>query len=65
VLYYQDKLGGTTFHQMVVCGDAGNDAISELAERIGMPAVSLEPRNVDDIYKPALGAVHLSWASLT
>jgi type IV pilus assembly protein PilM len=65
VLYYQDKLGGTTFHQMVVCGNAaGDDAISELAGRIGMPAVSLEPRSVDDIYKPALGAVHLSWANL-
>ena len=24
----------------------------------------LEPRSVDDIYKPALGAVHLSWANL-
>jgi hypothetical protein len=65
VLYYQDKLGGTAFSQMIVCGhEISGDVVSELAERIGIPAISLEPRNVDDIYKPALGAVHLSWANL-
>jgi len=63
VLYYQDKLGGTAFNQMVVCGINHPDS-SELVEKMGIPAYALEPRNVDDTYKPALGAVHLSWASL-
>jgi hypothetical protein len=66
VLYYQDKLGGTMFGGMIVCGyeQEARGAIDELQERIGIPARPLEPRNVDDIYKPALGAVHLSWANL-
>jgi hypothetical protein len=38
--------------------------MEELQERTGIPAQQFEPRNVDDIYKPALGAVHLSWANL-
>jgi len=58
VLYYQDKLGGSSFARMVVCGDHAD--IAELSERIGILSVPLEPRNVDDVYKPALGAVHLS-----
>ena len=67
VLYYQDKLGGTTFSQLIVCAyNAGSAriAVAELAEKIGIPTHPLEPRNVDDIFKPALGAVHLSWANL-
>ncbi len=66
VLYYQDKLSGSTIRQMTVCTyDLEIRAqISELQEKLGIPALSLEPKNVDDIYKPALGAVHLSWANL-
>jgi hypothetical protein len=66
VLYYQDKLGGTTFKGMIVCSyeSDGRSAINELQERLGIPTAQFEPRNVDDIYKPALGAVHLSWANL-
>ena len=66
VLYYQDKLGGTAFRQMIVCSyqPDSKDAVAELQERIGIPAQALEPRHVEDIYKPALGAVHLSWANL-
>jgi hypothetical protein len=66
VLYYQDKLGGTTFGGMIVCGyeHEGKAAMEELQERLGIPARPLEPRNQDDIFKPALGAVHLSWATL-
>jgi hypothetical protein len=65
ILYYQDKLGGSTFPQMVVCGHDGvpSGAVQELSERVGIPVVPLQPRNVEDIYKPALGAVHLSWAN--
>jgi len=66
VLYYQDKLGGTAFKQMIVCGynEVMRSAIAELQEKMGMPALALQPKRVDDIYKPALGAVHLSWANL-
>jgi hypothetical protein len=35
----------------------------ELQQKTGIPFVQLEPRNVEDLYKPALGAVHLSWAN--
>jgi len=65
LLYYQDKLGGSTLKQMVVCSDGiSHLAINDLQERIGLTAVQFEPRNIDDVYKPALGAVHLSWANL-
>ncbi len=66
ILYYQDKLGGTSLKGIIVCSDTydGRAAIEELQERTGIPAQQFEPRNVDDIYKPALGAVHLSWANL-
>ncbi len=65
ILYYQDKLGGSAFQQMVFCGHDGvpAEAVQELSERVGIPAVPLQPRNIEDIYKPALGAVHLSWAN--
>ena len=65
MLYYQDKLGGTAFQQMIVCAYEGVPArsLQELSERLGIPAVPLQPRNIEDIYKPALGAVHLSWAN--
>ena len=66
VLYYQDKLGGTAIGRMTVCGDDNvtPNAIADLADRIGIRAFSLDPADVDDIYKPALGAVHLSWPNL-
>jgi type IV pilus assembly protein PilM len=66
VLYYQDKLSGSTIKQMTVCtyDVEMRTQISELQEKLGIPALSLEPRNVDDIFKPVLGAVHLSWANL-
>jgi len=66
VLYYQDKLGGTVFKQIVVCGynEATRGSITELQDRLGIPAYPLQPRDLDDIYKPALGAVHVSWANL-
>jgi hypothetical protein len=62
VLYYQDKLGGSAFRQMVVCGAEAQtrSAGQELQHKMGIPFVQLEPRNVEDLYKPALGAVHLS-----
>ena len=65
VLYYQDKLGGTALRQMIVCGSEAQmrSPGQELQHKTGIPFVQLEPRNIEDLYKPALGAVHLSWAN--
>jgi type IV pilus assembly protein PilM len=62
VLYYQDKLGGIALKQLIVSTyDADAHAeIADIQKRIGVPVVPLEPRSVDDIYKPVLGAVHFS-----
>ena len=62
VLYYQDKLGGNQFQQLFVCeydSDSGS-SVSELEEKLGLRAQRLGPKNIDDILKPALGAVHLA-----
>jgi hypothetical protein len=67
VLYYQDKLGGKAIERMVFCGyDEDTMApLGELQQKLGVPAHRLGPRNIEDIFKPALGAVHFSWASST
>jgi len=60
VLYYQDKLGGTTLDRMYVCGH--NDmrlALAEVQEKLGLMPQRIEPQSVEDIFKPALGAIHL------
>lgn len=66
VMYYQDKLGGKALEQLTVCGyDTGiPSSIEELQEKLGLPALRLDPKNVDDIFKPVLGSVHVSWQSL-
>ncbi len=66
ILYYQDKLGGSAFREIVVCGfGSGTPSIvADLQDKTGIPSRQLEPRKVDDIYKPTLGAVHFSWANL-
>jgi type IV pilus assembly protein PilM len=66
MMYYQDKLGGTTLAATLVCGydrDPQSE-IAELQDKLGVPVKRLEPRTIDDIYKPALGAVDLIWANL-
>ena len=60
VLYYQDKLGGTSLDRMYVCGH--NDmrsALAEVQEKLGLTPQRIEPQSVEDIFKPALGAIHL------
>jgi hypothetical protein len=60
VLYYQDKLGGTALDRMYVCGH--NDlrpALAEVQEKLGLTAQRIEPQSVEDVFKPALGAIHL------
>lgn len=66
ILYYQDKLGGKAMAQIMVCGYDSDlrSAVAELQDKLGIPAQRLEPKNVDDVFKPALGAVNLSWVSL-
>jgi type IV pilus assembly protein PilM len=66
VMYYQDKLGGTGLSHLFVCGydQAVRVATSELEEKLGLTAQRIEPMSVDDIFKPALGSVHLAWQHL-
>lgn len=66
LMYYQDKLNGSTLASTLVCGydrDPGAE-ILELQDKLGVPVKRLEPKSIDDIYKPALGAVDLIWANL-
>ena len=66
MMYYQDKLGGTTLSSATVCGydaDLHRD-MEELEDRLDVPVRGMEPRNTEDIYKPALGAVGFVWANL-
>ncbi len=64
VLYYQDKLGGEAFSQMTVCAPdpAIRSSLVDLQERLNLRARRLEPTAIDDVFKPALGAVELSAA---
>jgi hypothetical protein len=65
VLYYQDKLGGTAFDRMYVC--AHNDvrpALAEVQEKLGLTSQRIEPQSVEDVFKPALGAIHLKAESV-
>jgi hypothetical protein len=66
MMYYQDKLGGTTLASAIVCGYEKDpqSEIAELQEKLGVPVRRMEPKSIDDIYKPALGAVDLIWANL-
>jgi type IV pilus assembly protein PilM len=61
ILYHQDKLNGKAIEHLCVCGH-GLDLrteIEEVQEKLGLVAHRLEPRAIDDIFKPALGAIHL------
>ena len=66
MMYYQDKLGGKHLSSATVCG-YDRDLLSEMEEledRLAVPVRGMEPRSVEDIYKPALGAVGFVWANL-
>ena len=66
IMYYQDKLGGKALDQIVVCGYDSDlrVQVEEIRQKLGITAQRLEPKSVDDIYKPALGAVHLKAESV-
>ena len=61
VMYYQDKLGGKTIEQLAVCGYTEDlqSQLAELQEKLGLSPQRLDPKSVDDIFKPALGAMRL------
>ena len=64
VMYYQDKMNGAALSSAWVCGLAGDEAAqsAELQEKLGVTVRRMEPRNIDDAYKPALGALDFAWA---
>lgn len=66
ILYYQDKLGGKSIEQLYVCGYESDvrSPLDEIQDKLGLAAQHIEPKSVDDMFKPALGSVHLSWQSL-
>jgi hypothetical protein len=61
VLYYQDKLGGKALNRMYVCGyDADlRPSLQDVEERLGLTPVTIGPADVEDIFKPTLGAMRL------
>jgi len=65
MMYYQDKLGGRSLANATVCGydRAIHREMDELEEKLGVPVRSMGPDTVEDIFKPALGAVGFVWAN--
>ena len=64
-MYYQDKLGGSGLQHLFVCGyDSDLPLLNEVQEKLGLSPQRIEPVSVDDIFKPALGSVHLAWQNL-
>jgi hypothetical protein len=61
IMYYQDKLGGQSLDRLVVCGYDSDlrESLELIRIKLGLTAQRMEPKSIDDIYKPALGAVHL------
>jgi type IV pilus assembly protein PilM len=66
VMYYQDKLGGSGLQHLFVCGYDSDvqPSLNEVQEKLGLSPQRIEPVGVDDIFKPALGSVHLAWQNL-
>jgi hypothetical protein len=61
VMYYQDKLSGKALEHLVVCNyDSDLRApLEEIHAKLGLAAERIEPKSVEDVYKPVLGAIHL------
>ncbi len=60
VMYYQDKLSGKGLEHLVVCNyDLDLRApLAEIHQKLGLAAERIEPKSVEDVYKPVLGAIH-------
>jgi type IV pilus assembly protein PilM len=65
MMYYQDKLGGHVLSNAMLCGYDKTLTLEmdELEDKLGLSVRSMGPNNVEDIYKPALGATGLIWAN--
>ena len=65
MMFYQDKLGGNVLSNALLCGydKALSREMDELEDRLGLTVRPMGPNNVEDIYKPALGAAGLVWAN--
>jgi type IV pilus assembly protein PilM len=65
MMYYQDKLGGKSLTSATLCryDSELRSEILELQDRLGVQVRATEPKNVEDIFKPALGAAGLVWAN--
>jgi hypothetical protein len=61
LMYYQDKLGGQELDHLYVCGYDSDlrYSLDEIQQKLGITPQRIDPRSIDDIYKPSLGAVHL------
>jgi hypothetical protein len=61
IMYYQDKLGGKSLEHLVICGYDSDwrEEAGEIREKLGITAQRMEPKSIDDIYKPVFGAIHL------
>ena len=59
LLYYQDKLGGKTFEQLYIYGYDSDLRLSldEVEQKLGLIAQRIEPKSVEDFYKPI--AIHM------
>jgi len=61
VMYYQDKLGGQRLDHIYVCGYDTDlrYSLDEIQQKLGVTPQRIDPKGIDDIFKPSLGAVHL------
>ena len=59
-MYYQDKLEGQGPRDLVLCGRPTNsEEEREVADKLAVPVRRLHSSELDDLYKPALGALQL------
>ena len=59
-MYYQDKLKGQVPRELVLCGrTADREEEREVANQLAVPVRRLHSSELDDLYKPALGALQL------
>ena len=60
IMYYQDKLDGNRIGQIVVCGYDPDTPSGELElSKLSIPIQHLHATGLEDMYKPALGALQL------
>ena len=58
MMYYHDKLAGRKMAELIVCGYEGGGAEpAELGRQFSLPIRELYSHELEDMYKPALGAL--------